>query len=231
MQPTFLPWAGYFGLIFSVDMFVFLDTVQFNRDSWQVYNKFLLKGDPCKVQVPVVKAHLRESIDNIFIDSADNWINEYVKFFDKAYRCCPWGVGAVELISKILYKKHNKLVDLNVDLITQLTSYIGIATSFVRSSELKSTGTRSEYLKAICKELNCKDYLSTIGAREYLAKDDFENQSDINLRFYEFHPIPYPQLHTLEFKSHLSILDVLANCGPEATKDYISEKKTKFLRD
>ncbi|WP_337955418.1 WbqC family protein, partial [Campylobacter avium] len=29
MQPTFLPWIGYFAMIKSSDIFVFLDTVQF----------------------------------------------------------------------------------------------------------------------------------------------------------------------------------------------------------
>ena len=41
MHPTYLPWAGYFNLINSVDIFVFLDDVEFNRDSWQVHNVFL----------------------------------------------------------------------------------------------------------------------------------------------------------------------------------------------
>ena len=39
MQPTYLPWAGYFGLMQSVDLFVLLDTVQFARRSWQQRNQ------------------------------------------------------------------------------------------------------------------------------------------------------------------------------------------------
>ena len=31
MQPTYLPWAGYFGLMQSVVFFVLLDTVRFAR--------------------------------------------------------------------------------------------------------------------------------------------------------------------------------------------------------
>ena len=34
-QPTFLPWSGYFDLIDSVEKFVFLNDVQFSRQSWQ----------------------------------------------------------------------------------------------------------------------------------------------------------------------------------------------------
>ena len=39
MQPTYLPWSGYFGLMQSVDAFVLLDSVQFTRRSWQQRNQ------------------------------------------------------------------------------------------------------------------------------------------------------------------------------------------------
>ena len=39
MQPTYLPWCGYFGLMHAVDVFVLLDSVQFARRSWQQRNQ------------------------------------------------------------------------------------------------------------------------------------------------------------------------------------------------
>ena len=39
MQPTFLPWVGYFDLIDQVDTFVFLNDVQFQKQTWQHRNK------------------------------------------------------------------------------------------------------------------------------------------------------------------------------------------------
>ena len=39
MQPTFLPWLGYFYMIDKADEFVFLDNVQFDKRSWQQRNK------------------------------------------------------------------------------------------------------------------------------------------------------------------------------------------------
>ena len=41
MQPTYLPWIGYFKLIKSVEKFVFLDDVQINKRSWQQRNEIL----------------------------------------------------------------------------------------------------------------------------------------------------------------------------------------------
>ena len=39
MQPTFLPWLGYFDLMDQVDTFIFLDNVQFEKQSWQQRNR------------------------------------------------------------------------------------------------------------------------------------------------------------------------------------------------
>ncbi|WP_370302900.1 WbqC family protein, partial [Rheinheimera baltica] len=46
MQPTFLPWSGYFNLMASVDVFVFLDDAQFQKGSWHNRNRIPLNGKP-----------------------------------------------------------------------------------------------------------------------------------------------------------------------------------------
>ena len=39
MQPTYLPWLGYFAMIDDVELFIFLDDVQLEKRSWQVRNR------------------------------------------------------------------------------------------------------------------------------------------------------------------------------------------------
>ena len=39
MQPTYLPWLGYFDLIKQVDIFVLLDNVKLEKRSWHVRNR------------------------------------------------------------------------------------------------------------------------------------------------------------------------------------------------
>ena len=46
MQPTYLPWAGYFALMDSVDTFVILDSVQFSKRSWQQRNQIKTESGP-----------------------------------------------------------------------------------------------------------------------------------------------------------------------------------------
>jgi aspartate/methionine/tyrosine aminotransferase len=53
MQPTYLPWAGYFGLMQSVDLFIILDSVQFAKRSWQQRNQIKTMNGPLWLTVPV----------------------------------------------------------------------------------------------------------------------------------------------------------------------------------
>ena len=59
MQPTFLPWMGYFSMMGEVDKFVLLDDVQFEKRSWQQRNKILTSNGPIWLTVPVVNKSLR----------------------------------------------------------------------------------------------------------------------------------------------------------------------------
>ena len=69
MQPTYLPWLGYFALMDRVDIFVFLDSVQFERRSWQQRNRIKGPDGPRMLTVPVFKKGLRDQrIDEVRID-------------------------------------------------------------------------------------------------------------------------------------------------------------------
>src|SRR5262249_27679866 len=53
MQPTYLPWLGYFDLADEVDLFVLLDNVQFAKRSWQQRNRIKTAAGLAWLTVPV----------------------------------------------------------------------------------------------------------------------------------------------------------------------------------
>ena len=57
MQPSYLPWIGYFDLIQRSNVFVFLNDVQFSKQSWQVKNKINSQGKELVLTVPVKKTN------------------------------------------------------------------------------------------------------------------------------------------------------------------------------
>ena len=52
-QPTYMPWIGYFNIIDLVDYFVLLDTVQFDKRSWQQRNKIKTTKGLEWISIPV----------------------------------------------------------------------------------------------------------------------------------------------------------------------------------
>ena len=74
MQPTYMPWAGYFNLMARVDMFVYLDDAQYERSSWQNRNRVLVRGTPTWLSVPVVRGFLGASINQVVVDETLQWL-------------------------------------------------------------------------------------------------------------------------------------------------------------
>ena len=56
MQPTYLPWLGYFNMMAQADVFVLLDNVQFAKKSWQQRNRIKTSQGELMLTVPVISA-------------------------------------------------------------------------------------------------------------------------------------------------------------------------------
>ena len=53
LQPMYLPWMGYFGMIDIADIFIFYDDAQFVKQSWQQRNKIKTQNGWMWLIVPV----------------------------------------------------------------------------------------------------------------------------------------------------------------------------------
>ena len=74
MQPTYLPWLGYFDLIHRSDIFVFLDSVQFDKRSWQQRNRIKSPNGELMLTVPVLtKGRFDQQIYDVGIDISQNF--------------------------------------------------------------------------------------------------------------------------------------------------------------
>ena len=86
MQPTYLPWLGYFDLIRQSDIFVFLNDVQFSKQSWQVKNRIKNLSEELMITIPVKKSSLSTKIDMVLIDNTKNWKKKHLKSIYLAYK-------------------------------------------------------------------------------------------------------------------------------------------------
>jgi hypothetical protein len=223
MQPHYLPWAGYLHLVASVDVFVLLDDVQYERYSWQCKNRILKAGKAETIEVPVRKQPLTEQIINIEVDDTKPWRERHVNALKNAYEELPSGATIVAEIEKVLATGQSRLAEINADLLGMLMAALGLSTPIVKASVLGCRGRRSAHVAEICKALGADSYLSPPGAREYLTQDQFEIESGIPVTYMSFSADPYPQGDGA-FVSHLSIVDVIAHCGTEFASKYVARR-------
>lgn len=230
-QPTYLPWLGYFDLLDQVDRFVLLDSVQFEKQSWQQRNR--IKG-PAGLQwltVPVVfRGRLGQRITDVEIREPDFW-RDHLRAIELNYRRTPFFDRHFESLSNVIQEEaaHLNLARLTIGLIHWFKEVLAIKTPLLRSSELPVQGRRTDLLAEVCSALGATAYLSPLGSAEYLLgeREILAGRGiDVTFQHYE-HPV-YKQLFP-PFQPYASALDLLFNEGDDALRIIRSGRRKPFL--
>jgi hypothetical protein len=221
MQPTFLPWMGYFSLIDQADFFVFLTDVQFAKRSWQQRNRIRMADGRIHWLTVPVQHHLAELICHIQIDECQPWRRKHLGVLKREYaRASHFRAVFPELQKGYEASETSLLGEFNMKMIRQLCGMLGIRTEFVDSRSLKASKERSQRLVDICQELGATRYLSPVGSADYLESDGTFRGTDVELVYQNFSHPEYDQGQG-EFQSHLSVIDALLHCGTEETAQLI----------
>lgn len=234
IQPHYLPWLGYFDMIDQVDTFVFLDTVQFVRRSWQHRNRIKTPQGWCWLSLPVsAREGSRPTLHDARIVQGVGWAEQHGRSVSLAYGRAPhweqWGPWWEALMDRVA--GGFGLTDVTCTLVTEIARRVGIGTTFVRASDLSVGRTgKDDYLASLCARLGAERYLSPYGSLDYLRDSQAFEQQGIELLFHRYeHPI-YPQRFG-DFLSHLSIVDVLFNAGPKALDIVRAGRRPSFSRE
>jgi hypothetical protein len=213
-QPNFLPWLGFFYKMLKSDIFVFLDNVQFSKNSFQ--NRVKIKSSQGAIWLTVPILHnFGQLTKDVRINNKEPWREKHLKTFEMNYKRAAYFKPFFELLQEIYFKKEwELLVDFNTELISHISKFLGIKTETIRASSLNVSGKSTDLLINIVKELNGSIYLSGKGGANYQDEKKFKNNG-IELRYSDFKHPTYPQLWG-EFIEGLSIVDLLFNCGEKS---------------
>jgi len=226
-QPTYLPWLGYFDLIDQVDSFVFLDTVQFEKRSWQQRNRIKVPGGLSFLTVPVaVKGRFEQRITDVEIESP-YFARKHLRSIETNYRRAPFFARYFTGLAQILdtCTAGTRLADINVQLIQWLCKSLGVTTVLLRSSEIRQEGARSALLLNLCQTLRADSYLSAIGSAEYLLEGTLQfSNAGIDVAFQRYEHPPYHQLFP-PFRPHASAIDLIFNEGGRSLEILRSGRK------
>lgn len=224
MQPTFLPWLGYFSLIEHTDIFVFLDNVQFEARSWQQRNRIIVNKSASWLTIPVSLPFGRSTrIDQALINTEHFSGSKICKTITQAYSGKKGFDFIMNNIFKIFLDPPRDISSLNIKLINEIVKALRIETPLILSSEMNVTGKKEDLLLDICRNLNATTYVSAAGSAFYLDGYSGFSNSGINLEYQIFNHPSYSQ-GDFAFISHLSVVDALCNIGLKATEEIIKKR-------
>lgn len=221
MQPTYLPWLGYFDMMAKADTFVLLDNVQFAKKSWQQRNRIKTSNGELMLTVPVISAgRFDQRICDTRINMQSPFVKKHCKTLELAYSEASDAYPYLSDITALIGSGEEFLASFNERIIRWFASTIGLETTIVRGSDLAATGQGTALTVNQLQELGADTFIAAEGSRPYVSAEPAFAAAQINVDFHQFqHPV-YPQLHGA-FVSHLSAVDALLNLGVERTRGLI----------
>lgn len=215
MQPTYLPWMGYFEMIQASDVFILLDDVQFNKKSWQQRNSIKGPNGRIWLTVPVFqKGNRFQEINKVSINDQENWAKKHLKSLETSYAKSQYFDRYISVFRELYHNDWEYLADLTIASIRTLMEQIGITTPLQLSSAMEISLTGNEKVVEICKNVGADELYDAAGAVEFIDAKIFE-EAGVQVTFQEYHHPEYRQLHG-QFVSHMSTVDLLFNEGPRS---------------
>lgn len=214
LQPGYLPWIGFFEQISRSDIFVIYDDVQYDKGGWRNRNRIKTATGAQWLTVPVLlNKKSAPLINEVLINNTVNWQDKHIRSITQNYSKSLYFGEYSDALFSIINSSKKLLIDLDMELIRWFIRLLDIDTIITLSSDLNIEGLRSERLIRIINSLGGTRFYEGAAGKNYINTDDFKSVG-IDLHFQNFVHKIYSQQHG-EFISHLSIIDLLFNCGAE----------------
>jgi len=211
-QPAYLPWLGYFDKIARSDVYIYVDSVQFEKKSFIHRNSIKSNNGIELLIVPVLtKGHREKTIADMEINNSQNWSRKHLNAIYLNYKKAPFFKSIYPKIEQLYKEKYNLLSDLCFNQLVFWLDELNISTKIIKSSSLDITSSKSDFVYDLCVSQNADVYLSGMFGKDYLEKEKFEKDK-IKLLFQDYQYPIYPQLWG-DFIPNLSILDYCMNCN------------------
>lgn len=234
MQPTFLPWQGFFELILNSDKFIFLDDFQFCPRSHHTRNKLFVAKNNVDFYSVNIKKHKNQDIrlNQVELSEDNKWKNDILKRINFVYAKSKFYQNYYPLVEKWLLTDFKYLSDMNIAGIKMFCDILCIKKDFVYSSdytkETNSASVRTQRIIDLIKWANADEYMCAFGSFDYMKEDGYD-YNRYPVVFQNYIPKPYSQIHSKEFVPYLSVLDALFNIGGEKTLEWIKNGTEKWL--
>jgi hypothetical protein len=183
MQPYFIPYAGYFRLFTTADVFVAFDCVQFPRRGWVHRNRLpLMSGELDWLTLPIQKCDRDTRIDSLeFASDAPAQLERSMQRFPALRSARGSASPLLELVTDF---GSGTVADYLCAQLRRLTALLGISRPLVRSSALRIPADVHGQARVIAaaRALGATCYVNSPGGHELYDAKDFADHG-IELKF------------------------------------------------
>jgi hypothetical protein len=232
MQPTFMPWLGFFELVYISETFVILDDFQFSVQGWDQRNRlFVNKNQVDWYTIPIKKSEsFLKPFNMATINESIPWRSKMLKRIQQNYSKAPYFQEIYSLVENWLLTVKQSLAEQNMLFIDSVCECLDIRREFRKSSDYKSINKRSKRVLDLLEWCQATHYYSAKGSFTYMFEDELFPIECIQVLFQDYHHKPYLQVGSPnEFIPYLSIIDTLMNIGPHNTCELIKHGTTRWL--
>lgn len=231
-QPVYLPWLGLFHKASLADVFVFMDDVQYLRQDWNNRNKIKGSQGAFWLTVPVrLKQSASEMLRDIRVDSDGfgakrHWQSEHFRALETCYRKAPyWDQYAPFLESFYHDKPWDWLWEINLTQLQFFFEELAITPELLIATEVGFKGAKSDLVLDHCRKTGAGLCVTGTFGRDYIDVQSFIDEG-LSLHFQEYQHPDYSQRYG-DFVSHLSVIDLLMNHGPDSRDLLLSGNVTR----
>lgn len=210
-QPVYLPWLGLFHKIALADLFISFDQVQYQPRDWNNRNRIKTPTGPIWVTAPVAKkGYLDKKICEIQLESGP-WGRKHFRTLEVNYAKTPYFKRYADFFEDCYKREWATLTELNVYMLKWFLDALGIKVPVKSAGDYDFQGRKSDLVLDMCVTVGADVYIFGAQGRGYADEAAFR-EAGVAVEFQDYQHPTYPQMHG-EFCSHLSIIDLLFNCG------------------
>lgn len=226
LQPSYIPWRGYFDQIRRADLFIFYDDVQYDKHGWRNRNQIKTAQGKQWLTIPVHSKGVTGGIPikNMRIDWSKAWPKKHLNALTFAYAKAPFFRSFQPWLESVYNRGDEFLADFTIDTTVELARALGITgTKFIRSSEIPSIdGQKTDRLVQMLQCVGATHYLSGPSAQDYLEQEKFD-EAGITLDFIQYDYPEYPQLHP-PYDPFVTVLDLLFMVGEDSLSYIVNQE-------
>jgi hypothetical protein len=209
-QPAYLPWLGYFDKIIRSDLFIYLDTVQLEKNSYSYRNKIKTPQGSAWLTIPLkMKGHTSNTIKDVLIDNSQRWKKKHLKNIFFNYKKSPFFDELYPRIEELYQQDFDFFSDLAYRHLLFWLSELDIDTKIIKSSDLNIDSKKSDLILDLCQHHNADKYLSGALGKDYLDENHFKEKG-IKIEYQDYQHPAYQQLNG-DFLSHMGVVDFCMN--------------------